>query len=214
MTDKFIFNIILPCKCNYYKKNPIFRQENLPEQFLVFMLLFEVVTLLRAIQTFIKDPEPTSKLDEVVPGLNLVDGIVKIEDPLRSPVRGQNCVAFFYRSYLVIDGGRAPAFHKVKEAEVYAPFNLEMEGGDLKVVPKNPGNFEHKDHLSLTRQYGKEFQGVEEAILPGARVRLRGKASKRGGELVLKITEITVLDKQVAAQGVVGNRKKRKKRKK
>ncbi len=88
--------------------------------------------MLRAIKTFIKDPEPTSKFEKVVTGLNLVDGIVRIHEPLRSPVRGQNCVAFFYRSFLVIEGGRAPAFHKIKEAEVYAPLEapLHMVAGN------------------------------------------------------------------------------------
>ncbi len=170
--------------------------------------------MLRAIKTFIKDPEPISKFEKVVPGLNLVDGIVHIHEPLRSPVRGQNCVAFFYRSFLVIEGGRAPAFHKIKEAEVYAPFELEMEGGTLEVVPLKPGAFEHHDHQELNKQYGKNFQGTEEVVLPGAKVRLRGKVHKVDGKLVIKIKEIGVLDKQVVASGMVGDRKKRKKKRK
>ena len=178
------------------------------------MLPVEVNKVLRAIKTFIKDPEPISQFDEVVPGLNLVDGIVRIHEPLRSPVRGQNCVAFFYRSFLVIEGGRAPAFHKIKEAEVYAPFELEMEGGTIQVVPKKPGNFEHQDHQELNKKYGKNFQGTEEVVLPGAKVRLRGKVRKKKDKIVLEMKEIGVLDKQAVAAGVVGDRKMRKKKKK
>jgi hypothetical protein len=170
--------------------------------------------VLRAIKTFIKDPEPTSNFDDLCPGLNLIDGIARINEPLRSPVRGQNCVAFFYRSFLVIEGGRAPAFHKIKEAEVYAPFELEMDGGTIEVVPKKPGTFEHQDHQELKKKYGKNFQGTEEIVLPGARVRLRGKVRKVGGKLLLNMNEIAVLDKQAVAAGVVGDRKKRKKKKK
>jgi hypothetical protein len=173
----------------------------------------EVIIVFRAIKTFIKDPEPTDKLGDVVPGLNLVEGIVTMSEPLRSPVRGQNCAAFTYRSYFIIEGGRAPAFHKVKEAEVYSSFELEMDGGTLSVVPKKPGKFEQAEHQALQKKYGKDFQGVEEVILPGARVRLRGKVSKLDDELVLTMSEITVLDKQVVATGVVGDRKKRKKKK-
>jgi hypothetical protein len=178
------------------------------------MLPVEVKTVLRAIKTFIKDPEPTSKFNKVVPGLNLVEGIARIHEPLRSPVRGQNCVAFFYRSFLVIEGGRAPAFHKIKEAEVYAPFDLEMEGGTIEVVPKKPGKFEQQDHQQLNKKYGQNFQGTEEVVLPGAKVRLRGNVRKVDGKLVLKMNEIGVLDKQAVATGVVGDRKKRKKKKK
>jgi hypothetical protein len=170
--------------------------------------------MFRALKTFIKDPEPTARFEDIVPGLNLVDGIVRVANPLRSPVRGQNCVAFFYRSYLVMTEGRAPAFHKLKEAEVYASFELDMEGGSLSVLPAKPGKFEKSDHDKLGSQYGKGFQGVEEIILPGARVRLRGKASRVNGNLIFKMKEISVIEKQVVAAGVVGDRKKRKKKKK
>ena len=50
--------------------------------------------------------------------------------------------------------------------------------------------------------------------MPGAKVRLRGKVHKVDGKLVIKIKEIGVLDKQVVATGMVGDRKKRKKKKK
>lgn len=169
---------------------------------------------MRAIKTFFKDPEPTDKLDEVVPGVNVVDGIARVEEPLRSPVRGQNCVAFFYRSFLVIQGRQAPTIHKLKQAEVYAPFQLEMNGGALDVVPAKPGKLEHGTHQELGRRYGKGFQGIEEVILPGARVRLKGKVRERSGKLTLTMKEIAVLDKQAVAAGVVGDRKERRKKKK
>ena len=170
--------------------------------------------MLRSIKTFFRDPEPTPRYDEIAPGLNIVEGIVTVDTPLRSPVRQQNCVAFFYRSFLVITGGRAPAIHKLKEAAVYTPFNLEMQGGNLAVIPAKPGSFSHQEHLELGRQYGKDFQGVEDIILPGARVRLRGNAQKTSEGFIFKLKEITVVDKQAVAAGVVGDRKKRKKRKK
>ena len=170
----------------------------------------------RAITTFFKDPEPVSSIDDVEPGLNVVDGIAKVDEPLRSPVRGHNCIAYFYRSFLVMTGGRAgaPAIHKLKQAEVYAPFDLEMEGGVLPVVPSKPGSFSREDHQDLAGQYGKGFQGVEEVIQPGARVRVRGKAKAAGGRLVLKMSDISVLEKRAVAAGVVGDRKERRKKRK
>ena len=95
--------------------------------------------MFRAIKTFIKDPAPVGSVEEVAGGLNIVDGIVRVKDPIRSPVRGQQCAAFFYRSFLVITGGRAPAIHKLKTAEVYTDFELEMTGGSLKVVRQRSG---------------------------------------------------------------------------
>jgi hypothetical protein len=166
----------------------------------------------RAIKTFFRDPEPTQKLADVVPGVNVVDGIARVEEPLRSAVRGQNCVAFFYSSFLVITGGRAPAVHKLKQAEVYAPFQLEMEGGTLDVVPAKPGKFDREVHQQLQRQYAKGFQGTEKVVLPGAKLRLKGKVRREGERLVLKMKELTVLQAQAVSAGVVGDRKARKKK--
>lgn len=171
----------------------------------------------RALQTFFKDPDPTASFGDVVSGVNIVDGIARVHEPLRSPVRGQNCIAYFYRSFLVIpSGGRAPmpTIHKLKEAEVYSPFELEMEGGTVSVVPAKPGKFTREDHQELGKQYGKQFQGVEEVILPGARVRLKGKVKMVDGKPVLKMSMISVIDKQAVAAGVVGDRKQRRKKKK
>lgn len=171
----------------------------------------------RSIQTFFKDPDPTSRYEDVVGGVNIVDGIARVEEPLRSPVRGQNCVAYFYRSFLVIpSGGRSPmpTIHKLKEAEVYAPFELEMEGGTIAVHPAKPGKFTREDHQELGKQYGKQFQGTEDVILPGARVRLKGKVKEVDGKKVMKMTLISVIDRQAVAAGVVGDRKKRRKKKK
>jgi len=172
--------------------------------------------VLRAIKTFFKDPPAVDSLDQIVPGLNIVEGIIKVEEPLRSPVRGQNCVAYFYSSYLVIPaGGRSPmpTIHKLREAEVYGPFELEMKGGRLAVVPARPGKFSREDHQKLGRQYAKDFQAKEDLILPGARVRLRGKMKVVDGVTTLIMDTIIVIAKQVVTAGVVGDRKERRKRK-
>lgn len=172
--------------------------------------------MLRAIKTFFKDPPVAIALADVVPGVNVVEGIVKVADPLRSPVRGQNCVAYFYRSFLVIPpGGRSPmpTIHKIREAEVYGPFSLEMQGGALPVAPARPGKFTREDHQALSRQYVKNFQATEDLILPGARVRLRGKVRIVDGAPVMTMGSIVVITKQVISSGVVGDRKERRRRK-
>jgi hypothetical protein len=172
--------------------------------------------VLRAIKTFFKDPPAVGAIADVVPGLNIVEGIVKVAEPLRSPVRGQNCVGYFYRSFLIIPAGARnpmPTVHKLREAEVYGPFTLEMQGGALEVVPLNPGKFTREQHQALARDYVKDFQATEDLILPGARVRLRGKVKMVDGAPVLKMSSIHVLTKQAVSAGVVGDRKERRKRK-
>ena len=168
----------------------------------------------RAIQTFFKDPEPTDKFSNVVPGVNIVDGVVKIDEPLRSPVRGQNCIGYHYQSFLVIQSRRAPqpTIQKIREAEVYSSFDLVMDGGTVHVIPPKPAKFSRETHMDLKDQYGEKFQGVEDIILPGAKVRLKGKMKVINGKPTLKMSLISVLEKQTMAKGVVGDRKKRKKK--
>lgn len=171
------------------------------------------MTIRRSIQTFFKDPAPTQKFEEVEPGVNIVDGIVKIEQPLRSPVRGQNCIGYHYQSFLIIQSPRSPqpTVQKMKEAEVYSAFTLEMDGGTVHVIPPKPSKFSRESHMDLRDQYGEKFQGVEEVILPGAKVRLKGKMKLINGIPTIKMSLISVLEKQIVAKGVVGDRKKRKK---
>ncbi len=170
--------------------------------------------ILRAIQTFIKDPKPEAAAENVVPGLNVLEGLVRVAEPIRSPVRGVPCAAFFYRSFLYIppkSSETPPSFHKIKEAEAYASFSLEMTGGTVAVVPAKPGEFAQRDHQALQARYGQNFQGVEETILPGARVRVRGKVKVQNGEKTLILKEITLLEAQGKVPGASLGRKKRKK---
>jgi hypothetical protein len=170
--------------------------------------------ILRAIKTFIRDPEPVESADEVVAGLNVADGVIRVEEPIRSPVRGATCAAFFYKSFLFIPSGRGgspPSYHSIKQAQAFACFTLEMEGGNVQVIPTKPGNFSQREHQDLQNRYGQSFQGVEEIVMPGAKVRVRGKVKIQNGVKVLHMKELTVLDKQVAAAGMAGDRKKRKK---
>ncbi len=170
--------------------------------------------ILRAIKTFIRDPDPVQSAEEVVPGLNVADGVVRVEEPIRSPVRGSTCAAFFYKSFLFIPSGRGgspPSYHSIRQAQAFAPFVLEMEGGTVQVIPSKPGNFTQRDHRDLQNRYGQSFQGTEEIVMPGARVRVRGKVKMQNGVKVLRMKDLTVLDKQVAAAGMAGDRKKRKK---
>jgi hypothetical protein len=172
------------------------------------------MSLKRSIQTFFKDPEPTDQFSDVEPGVNIVDGVVKIEEPLRSPVRGQNCIGYHYQSFLIIQSRRAPqpTVQKIREAEVYSPFDLVMEGGTIHVIPPKPAKFTRDTHTELKSHYGDNFQGVEDIILPGAKVRLKGKMKVIDGKPTLKMSLISVLEKQTMAKGVVGDRKKRKKK--
>jgi hypothetical protein len=171
---------------------------------------------MRALKTFIKDPPPTGRFEEVGEGLHVLDGIVKVEEPLRSPVRGQNCVAYFYHAILFVKSARSPqpSMSKLRETQVYTPFTLLMDKGSVEIVPARPGSFSREEHQRLAADYRESFQAMEDVILPGARVRVWGKVTAGDGGPVMRMTKIHVLDKQAVAAGVVGDRQSRKKKKK
>jgi hypothetical protein len=172
--------------------------------------------LIRALKTFIKDPPPTSRFEDVCAGLHVLDGIVKVEEPLRSPVRGQNCVAYFYSAILYVKSARSPqpSMSKLRECQVYTAFTLVMDKGSVEIVPAKPGSFSREEHQRLATDYAASFQAVEDVIMPGARVRVWGKVTAAEGGPVMRMTKIHVLDKQAVAAGVVGDRKSRKKKRK
>jgi hypothetical protein len=89
-----------------------------------------------------------------------------------------------------------------------------MAGGTVNVTPAKPGSFNQRDHQELQKRYGQKFQGIEETVLPGAKVRVRGKVKLQDGQKILVMKEIIVLEKQVVAADMSGDRKKRKKGKK
>ena len=168
--------------------------------------------MLKRIKNFLFDPTPEGTFEEIEPGRALLDGTVFIEEPLRSPVKGAPCAAYFYRAFLVIDGGRAPAIHKLKQAEVYAPFVLKMDGGEIAVHPPGRSRFDRDEHLALSRQYTKGFQGIEEIVPPGARVRVKGRIRRHGDHLEMRLRSVTVLEERAQAKGATGNRKNRRRK--
>lgn len=169
--------------------------------------------MLDALRGLFRPADPVARFEEVGRGVRIVEGVVRVEQPLRSPVRGQACAAFFYRSFLVITGGRQPAIHKLKTLEVYAPFDLQMEGGALAVEPVSPGDFGQTEHLDLMKRYGQGYHAEEDLILPGARVRVHGKVRRDGDRFVFRLKSVAILEKQAVPQGAATDRKRRRQKK-
>ncbi len=154
--------------------------------------------MFESLKGLLRVPVPTGRFEEVVVGRNTVEGVVRAEESLCSPVRGQRCVAFFYQGFLLITGGRQPALHKLKQIEGYGPFDLQMEGGVLPVVPPKPAELDQAGHLEFTSQHGSNYRAEEELILPGARVRVEGRVRREDGRLVLHLKAVEVLEARAA----------------
>jgi hypothetical protein len=154
----------------------------------------------RAKRSFFSSPTPTGRLDDLLLGRNIVDGSVKLLEPLKSPIRSQPCAAFVYEAALVITGMRGTVVHKLKHVSAYAPFALAMEGGTLRVEPEKTDLFTQQDHLALGREHqGKNVQAAEQLVTAGTRVRLRGVLREEpDGTPVLAMKSLEVLEKPKA----------------
>jgi len=152
----------------------------------------------RAKRSFFSAPKPTDRLDDLLIGANVADGTVKLVEPqLKSPIRSQPCAAFVYEAALVITGMRGTVVHKLKRVDVYAPFALAMEGGNLRVEPAKTAVFTQQDHLALGREHhGQNLQAVEQLVTAGTRVRVRGVLREEAdGTPVLTMKRLEVLEK-------------------
>lgn len=163
----------------------------------------------RAKRSFFSSPSPTGRFEELLIGRNIAEGTVKLAGTLKSPIRSQPCAAFVYEAALVITGLRGTVVHRLKRADVYAPFALVMDGGVLRVEPEKTDTFTQQDHLALVRDnQGKNVQASEQLVTAGTRVRLRGKVREEAdGTLVLAMSRMEILEQP--ASGAAARRRGR-----
>lgn len=170
------------------------------------------MNLLKSVVKFVSDAAPVSRLDELEEGRAAADGVVRIGDEgeIVSPVNGRPCVAFYYNAFAITgtrQGGYLP--RKVRSAEVYGPFVLEMQGGRIRALPSKSDRFGGEDHRKLSGEGHENFKATEELISPGTRVRLWGKVKREGDGLVLHYHKVEVLSAAPTAE-VSGGKKKKK----
>lgn len=165
----------------------------------------------RSLIKFIMDPKPVSKMTEIEEGRVAVEGIVRLEEnsqKLTSPVKGLPCVAYYYKAMYLRGsrGGQGYVSTKLRTAEVYSAFNLEVEGGIIKAIPKKSDPFTPDDHRVLTGSGYMGFKAIEDIISPGAHIRLWGDAKKDGDSFIIKFSKIEFIEPKADAT----KRKKRK----
>ena len=153
---------------------------------------------------------------ELQPGRVIAHGTTKAgETQVRSPLKGLTCVAFYYRAWYKAQARGKWVERVVKEAEVYAPsFNLEMEGGVLRVVPPKSAPFDAQEHRALLGRGFQGFQANEQLIRAGSKVALHGAIVKDAEGLVLKLTQIDLPKSEEEEGGPYRRPEKRRRKKK
>jgi len=173
------------------------------------------MSVLKSFVKFVSDSTPVEALDDLEDGRGAADGIVRLGegDGIISPVNSRPCAAYYYRAFHVQMGGRAPMPRKLRIAEVYSTFSLEMMGGNVRAVPGKSDDFDAKAHRDLSGKGLDGFTATEDLIASGMKVRLWGKVKTVGDERTLTYTKLEVLDQAPAASSGTKKRKKKGKQK-
>jgi hypothetical protein len=159
--------------------------------------------LVTSIKKFFAQPKHITRFDELDAGPAVIDGDVRASDgePLLSPIKSQACVAFVYRAAHKTPGrGAGMQDRPLRSAEGFRPFELELDGGRIEVVPQTPGDFTREDHQKLASAGYPRFHAEEVVVPLRARVRLRGTLKEKGGAWVLTFRRVEVLKPEPGAK--------------
>ncbi len=171
------------------------------------------MNLFKSVVKFVSDATPVSRFDELEEGRAAADGVVRVGEAgeILSPVNSRPCVAFYYNAFAITGSGRGGFIpRKIRSAEVYGPFVLEMEGGRVLAVPEKSDAFAGEDHRALSGQGHENFRATEDLIALGAKVRLWGRVRREGDEVVLRYRKVEVLSRALVPDSGAGRKKKRK----
>jgi len=164
-------------------------------------------------------PPLIKSAEEMAAGKAVVEGVAAASgETLISPLTATPCVAYKYKAvYLTPSRTQGVAERLLKEAEVYAPvFELKIEGGNVKVVPETPGEFDRAEHQKLQSGGFRGFKVDEVLIRPGQRIRVMGTLSREGeGEdgFVLHLRKIELVEETPLSPTERRERLKQKKKK-
>lgn len=169
--------------------------------------------LLKSVVKFVSDPSPVSRLEDLEEGRAAAEGVVRIEaqDEIISPVNSRPCAAFYYNAMAITVAGKGVIPRKIKTAEVYAPFSLQMDGGLVRAEPARSDAFTAADHRALSGGGHENFRATEDLIPSGTRVRVWGKVRQVDGARVLVYTKIEVLGRAPTETGTGGKKRRKKK---
>lgn len=152
--------------------------------------------LLHALKKFFGSPPLIVRFADLESGRAMVEGEVRVGDvePLRSPLKSQPCVGFFYTAAHEVRSRSTQTIMKpLRSAEVFCAFDLEMDGGRIEAVPSHPGDFSQADHQALVSAGYAGFRAAEEVIPPRSKVRMHGVLRKKGDTWTMEFQRVVVL---------------------
>lgn len=144
-------------------------------------------------------PETTIRnYGELEKGNIAVEGVIRTDEPIKAPIGGANCAGFYYKcTHKVPSRLKGYIRRKLRDVLSYAPgLTVKMKGGVLPISPRKNQSWTEKQHRILLNEDYMDFKASEKIIRSGDRVRVVGKARKKGdGEFSLEFSELYLVKK-------------------
>jgi len=125
-------------------------------------------------------PRPVEHLDDLVEGARVsFSGLAVADPPLVEPVEGMACLAATLRAWppattVGVDGASARASRAFEaRAEAFAPFNVELLGQTVRVVPRRGGDLAAM-FAQMTKAHGLDLRCEVVALPAVCKVYLEG----------------------------------------
>lgn len=127
------------------------------------------------------------------PGRAVLFGTLQCETPVKSPIYGKPCAAFYYRaSFRRASRVKGFAQALLRDALVYADgLTLVLaDGATVTLTPRTHTAFGRADHQALQRDGIDGFRAIEKRVPVGSRVAAHGVVKRDGGGWRLDMVQL------------------------
>jgi len=130
----------------------------------------------------LRSPAQVRAAGDLRSGKAVVFGVVRAGAPIRSPVHGKPCAAFYYRaSFRRASRIKGFAQALLRDALVYAgDLVLTVDGVEIALTPRENAPFTREAHQALVAQKIDGFRAIEKRVPDGASVAVHGTLRRRG----------------------------------
>jgi hypothetical protein len=143
-------------------------------------------------------PEIVKSIAELTKGPVLIDGSVTSDEPLLSPIQSTKCVGYQYHSGCRIANWKGLSRQPLRRVRVWADtMRLSVEDGEVELIPPESSPFKREEHEMLKNHGYDDFKAAEWPVKLGKKVRVHGKAKRRGDGWTIEVIQFLETDKTI-----------------
>lgn len=138
-------------------------------------------------------PVPTTlAMADMAEGPIVLQGKLRSKERLKSPINDAFCIGYFYKSTKrvpVPQGG----FRRLPLVSVFVypdTLDMEIQGGRVRLRPKQVDSWSREQHLKLEAQGYEDFKAHEKRLWRGRDAIVRGDAKREGDRWVVVFSQM------------------------